>query len=73
MARMIKGKLWAGWTIAYPTLGTDMLYQVSSPVRPGTVKRFRHLADAEAWCLKHDVTDEAMAQAWACTSLVGER
>lgn len=65
MARMIKGMERAGWTIHYPTLGTDMMYQVSSPVRPGTVKRFRHLADAEAWAIRNDVTDEAMRAAWA--------
>jgi hypothetical protein len=65
MGRIIKARERCGWTIAYPTIGTDYQYQVSSPVRPEIVKRFRHLADAEAWCLKHDVTDEAMAQAWA--------
>jgi len=65
MARLIKARLCAGWRIDYPTLGNGHMYEASSPVRPGTVKRFNNLGLAEAWCIRHDVTDEAMRAAWA--------
>ena len=69
MARMIGARLVAGWTIAYPTLGNGHMYVATSAVRPGIVKRFRNLGDAQAWCIRNDVTDEAMAQAWAARSM----
>jgi len=63
MGRMIKGKLIAGWTIAYPTIGTNGRFKATSAVRPGAVKFFKNLSDACRWCEVHDVELEDMTRA----------
>ncbi len=58
--RIFTGRHCAGWTIKYPTIGTDMRYEATSVVRPGEVHRFDRCWQAEAWCEAHDVTAEEM-------------
>ncbi|OPZ74455.1 MAG: hypothetical protein BWY79_02107 [Actinobacteria bacterium ADurb.Bin444] len=62
MAPFIKGKASYGWTILYPTIGTNYMYQATSKVRPGIQMRFNHLSEAEQWCARHDVLAEDMAR-----------
>jgi len=60
MSRIIKGKLVAGWNVAYPTIGTQGQFKATSLVRPDVVRLFSRLRDAERWCVKNDVGLEDM-------------
>ena len=65
MTRMVKGRLCCGWVIAYPTIGTGGLYEVTAPERPGPAARFDSLSKAERWAERHDLLAEAMGPAVA--------
>jgi len=45
---LFKGKIYRGWTIRYPQ-GNEPNYLVSNLSEPDTLKRFRHIGDAERW------------------------
>ena len=63
MTRLIKARLVAGWTIAYPTLGNGHMYVATSAARPGEAHKFGNVYAAIEWCEKHDVTEQDMALA----------
>ena len=63
MNRIIRGKLVAGWNIAYPTIGTQGRFKATSAVRPDMARLFARLRDAEKWCVKNGMGLEDMEEA----------